>query len=243
MNVCGQHGGKNQAKVLSGMAALGFQKATLGVGTGVGNDMGVRQVAVVAPQAAQGKNVGTKFGKLVRGILTLDVGGFDTLVGFGIVTGKAGKPVAITKGPGEFNMNMQFIDVQMQGDLGDMSVGVYADWSHAKGKSDTATGLIGNYYGIGTTTVGSKSDAFSIRADLEPIAGLIVGGGYGYAKNTTGAAAAQTKSQFQIGATYEIYQNLEVRIVYNSTKSDIGNAVGVAAVTTKTTTLEFEGVM
>ncbi len=237
-NVFGQHSGKNAGGDLSAIQNMGFAQPTLGLGAWVGSDLGAIQFSLVAPNAAQGTNVGTKLGKLVRGILTTDVGGFDALIGFGIVTGKAGKPVAIG-GVGEFDMNLQFVDVQLQGDVGDMSVGIYGDWAHAKGKT-SATGN-GNVYGVGVTTAGAKSDAFSIRADIKPIADFIIGAGYGYAKNTPLAGVAATKTQFQIAATYEVYQNFELTAVYNTTKDKIAN--GPAAVNTKTTTLGFEALM
>ena len=244
-NVFGQHAGKNSGKGLSAIHNLGFDQGTIGVGTWIGSDLGVLQFSLVAPSAAQGSNVGTKFGKLVRGVLTTEVGGFDTLIGFGFVTGKAGKPLAIG-GPGEFDMNLQFVDVQMQGDLGDMSVGIYADWAHAKGKT-SASGF-SNFYGANfgaavapARASGAKSDAFSIRADLKPIDNVIIGAGYGYVKNTPLLGAGLTKTQYQVAATYEVYQNFELIGTYNVTKDKI--AGGVTAQNVKTTILEFEALM
>jgi len=57
-NVFGQHGGKLGGKSLSAMQSMGFSQAILGVGTWVGNDLGIVQFSLVAPGAAQGTNVG-----------------------------------------------------------------------------------------------------------------------------------------------------------------------------------------
>ena len=243
-NVFGQHSGKLAGGNVSAIQALGFAQATVGVGAWVGNDMGNIQLALIAPSAAQGTNVGTSFGKLVRGAATLDLAGWDTLIGFGVVTGTAGKSVA-SGGVGQNPMDLQFVDAQFQGAVGDTSIGVYADWAHAKGKTDQAS-LQGNVYGVtnGPTNLiniaGTKSDAYSIRADIKPLEHVIVGAGYGYNKFSTPVAASISNTKTtQVAATYEIYQNFEINGVYTSAKTTTG---GVAN-TTNTTLLEFEALM
>jgi len=246
-NVFGHRGDKLGGQDITAITNGGFTNMTTGIGTWVGNDLGYVQFSLVAPAGMTqgGTNIGSSFGKLVRAVATLDVGGWDTLVGFGIVTGSAGKGDA---GAGtRVPMDMQFIDAQVQGDVGDMSLGVYGDWAHAKGKTST-TGD-GNFYGIGeafadagaVNTVGNKYDGFSIRAELEPINRFLVGIGYGYQKLTRSAVAGGdlTNKVFHLAATYKIYQNFDVNVVYNSERlTDTG-----VSTTTRTTIIEVDTLM
>jgi len=245
-SVFGQHSGALAGNGLSAMQAMGFAQSTLGVGAWVANDLGIAQFSLVAPNAAQGTNVGTKFGKLVRVLATLDVGGFDTLIGFTNISGSAGKIVGTTTpaGAGIIPMNWQSIDVQMQGEVGDMQVGIYGDWAQAKGK--TSSDGHGNFYGaipgVGTVNnlAATKTTGFSLRGNIKPMEGIIVGLGFSSIKQQL-AATNPTIKTFQVAATYEVYQNLELNLIYNTAKDEVNNGIGTGA--TKTTTLEFEGLL
>ena len=249
-NVFGQHGGKLNGKAISGVQNAGFAAQTTGIGAWIGSDLGYIQFSLVAPggATADNVNVGLNLGKLVRVVATLDVGGFDTLIGFGTVSGTAGKQNINTAlgalGAARIPMNMQFIDFQMQGDLGDMSLGIYGDWAHAKGK--TSSTLAGNFYGssLGANTAGSKYDAYSVRAELKPIDNFMVGIGFGYQKLSPAVANTDiTNKVFQLAATYEIYQNMEANFFYNTAKTT-NNALLVApSSTTRTTFFEIEALM
>jgi len=242
-NVFGQHGGKLGGANVSAMHNMGFRQALLAVGAWVGNDLGVIQFSLVAPQAAQGTNVGTKFGKLIRAVATLDVGGWDTLIGFSNISGSAGKTAAVG-GVGIHPMNWQSIDVQLQGEVGDMSVGIYGDWAQAKGKT-SATGN-GNVFGavagpsLVNNLAATKTTGFSLRGEVKPMEHILFGIGFGSIKQQL-AATNPTIKQFQVAATYEIYQNFEVNLIYNTKKDEVANGIGSGA--TKTTTLEFEALM
>ncbi|RMD61877.1 hypothetical protein D6833_07645 [Candidatus Parcubacteria bacterium] len=129
---------------------------------------------------------------------------------------------------------------------------MYADWAHAKGKTGanttrlkaaTATLVnnagVGNFYG-GGVTAGQKWDGYSVRATVEPIERVVALIGYGYNKTATANPATDVKNtMFQIGAQYAIYQNMEVKLVYNSTKTTTGNVSSKV----NTTTLEVEALM
>jgi len=257
-NVFGQHGGKLGGKNISAIQNAGFTQDTTGIGAWVGNDLGYVQFALVAPAAATtgATNVGLSFGKLVRVVATLDVGGWDTLIGFGSVTGNAGKGdtagnLAAVRVP----MNMQFVDLQAQGELGHMSVGVYADWAHAKGETSAAPNVgiatgSGNFYGsivdeAGNTvanTAGKKFDAFSIRGEIEPIERVLLGIGYGYKQLSQGVPGDITVKTFHLAATYIVYQNMELNVVFDSAKLNDPTAA-LASSTTRTVVLEVEALM
>ncbi len=245
-NVFGQHGGKLGGKTISGIQAAGFAQGTVGVGTWIGSDLGYVQLALVSPNAAAtgAVNVGLNFGKLVRVVGTFDLGGWDTLIGFGSVTGTAGKQAtaAQTAATGivgaRIPMNMQFIDGQIQGDIGDMSLGIYADYAHVKGKtSDLGTA---NFYGGGVMN-GQTFDAYSIRAELEPVSRILLGVGYGYQRKTagTGLVGETTVKTIHLAATYTVYQNLDINVVFDNAKT----ATVGQGFTTRTTLVEFESLM
>jgi len=248
-NVFGQHSGKLDGKNISAINAAGFNADTTGIGAWVGNDLGIVQFAVIAPatDTVNTANLGLSLGKLVRGIATLDVGGWDTLVGFGVVTGTAGRGTAAgtvaTLDKVRVPMNLQFVDAQMQGDIGDMSVGFYADWVHANGKTSSAG--TGNFYG-GSILDGQDYDGFSIRGEIEPLDRLLLGVGYGYNKTTQVAGSANAESTvktFHLAATYTIYQNMDLNVVYKDAQTDAGTTAAPTSTTTRTTLVEVEALM
>jgi len=242
-NVFGQHGGKLGGKTISGIQAAGFAQGTVGVGTWIGSDLGYVQLALVSPNAAAtgAVNVGLNFGKLVRVVGTFDLGGWDTLIGFGSVTGTAGKQAtaAQTAATGivgaRIPMNIQFIDGQIQGDIGDMSLGIYADYAHVKGKTSNLG--TGNFYGGGVMN-GQTFDAYSVRAELEPVSGILLGLGYGHQKTTVPTGQNSVKT-LHLAATYSLYQNFDINVLFDDAKTTtLGQGF-----TTRTTVLEFEGLM
>ncbi len=250
-NVFGHRGDKLAGQDVSAISASGFTQMTTGIGGWVGNDMGYLQFSLIAPSLATtgATNVGLKMGKLVRGVATIDLAGWDTLIGFGIVGGKAGKPVAGDNGAGaaEIPMDLQFIDVQLQGEVGDATVGVYADWAHAKGKTG-ATGS-GNYYGrqggfmnmaAPANVTGNKYDGYSIRAEVGPTTNFLVGIGYGRQKySNANPANSTTVNHYQLAATYKVYQNFDINLVYSNEKETTGGA----SATTRSLKLEVDALM
>ena len=264
-SVYGQHSGAvgDLGGSVGAINNSGFTNSIVGIGTWLGNDMGFVQLALVAPGGAAGwlvagtsgagvnaangtVNVGLKFAKLVKVAATLDVGGFDTVVGVGTVAGKVGKSNgAATQGA---DMDMQWAYGQMQGDLGDMTLGVYADYAHAKGTTngnilgaqDTA-GAIANANNIFNTynalSSGEKFDAYSIRATLEPVNRVTFGVGYGYRKTNSATVANQAKHNVTaVTASYQFYQNMVLSVNYTNDKASAGAA---AATSTKTTTVDY----
>ncbi len=259
-SVYGQHSGA--AGDLGGSVGAinhsGFTNSTTEIGAWVGNDMGYVMLGLVAPggsagwvpavagtpasSATQGTvNLGARMGKLFRVAGTFDLAGFDTIIGGTIVTGSVGKSIAgAATGLTPNDMNMQYIDAQMQGAVGDMTLGVYADWAHAKGTAN------GNLYGAqdlvapvapaATTVAGSLGigavlganqnfNAWSIRATLEPVEGITVGLGYGSRKTTDSTANANQPDHktFTATAAYQLYQNSIISLNY--TNDDVSGIV------------------
>jgi len=250
-NVFGHRGDKLGGQDISATTNSGFTKQTTSIGTWIGNDLGVVQVALLAPASTTtgGTNVGLNFGKLIRAYATLDVGGWDTLVGFGYVTGTAGKANGGASGPAaaRIPMSLNFVYAQAQGEVGDMSIGVYGDWPHAKGK--TSSMGTGNFYGVSEAfeavgadnVAGNKFDAFSIRADIEPIDRFLFGVGYAYQKMTR-PGGDLTNKVFHLAATYKLYQNFDVNVVFNNEKLSDSIVPGNSG-TTRTTIVEVDALM
>jgi len=269
-NVFGQQSGAvgNLGQV-SAINNSGFTNQMTAIGAWVGNDLGYVQFALIAPgggigwtvggaadsgiSATQGGvDVGLKLAKLVRAVATLDVGGWDTLIGFGLVTGKVGKTTGTTATVLP-EMNMVFIDGQIQGEVGDMSVGVYADYAHAKGKANgnilgaqdvstvtTTSNLLAGYNAIGGN---QKFDAYSIRATVEPLSGFTVGAGYGYRKTTNDTTATSPEPKHQvlsISGAYHLYQNSIISLNFTNDKvSGLTPAVPAVNGNLRTTTLDW----
>jgi len=278
-NVFGQHSG-GVGDVGGQVGAInnsGFTNSISQIGAWIGNDLGYVQFALIAPGGSAGwqgagtnvtnggTNVGAKLAKLLRVVATLDVGGWDTVVGFGFVTGKVGKQGTNSSASVNDNkpvngvttaseMDLVFVDAQVQGEVGDMSLGVYADYAHAKGKNggnllgaqDTATasvaGSTANALGI-TNVLGAseKFDAYSIRATLEPIAGITLGAGYGYRKTSDNVTTTlQPKHQvFSVAGSYQLYQNSIISLNFTNDKASGDTATLANNFSLKTTTLDW----
>ncbi len=194
-------------------------------------------------------------GKLFRIAGTFDLAGFDTIVGGTIVRGKVGKGSAgaATGFAQPSDMNMESIDAQMQGNVGDMTLGVYADWAHAKGTVN------GNLYGAqdaGTTPAATSSasalgisqvlgsgqsfDAFGIRATLAPVTGYTFGIGYGHRKTVTGPGTSLSHSVWSVSAAYQLYMNSVISLNYTS--DNLGQTA-LPSTTTHITTLDWHTYM
>jgi len=263
-SVYGQHSGaaSDVGGNVSAVQNSGWTNSLATIGAWVGNDMGYIQFALVAPGGAAGwtvggiadsginvanggVNVGLKMAKMIKLALTLDVAGFDTIIGGGSVTGTIGKAVLGNTAPS--SMDMQWVFAQMQGDLGDMSVGIYGDWAHAKGKANG--NILGaqdsiNVVGAGSALAtynslnsGDKFDAFSLRATLEPVSQVTLGLGYGYRKTTSNVPLNNIKHQvISLGVAYSIYQNMIVSVNYTNDKLTQST---LPSFNTKTTILDY----
>ncbi len=209
-SVFGQHSGKLNGGFVSAVENLitggNTFGNTLSIAAWAGSDMGLVQLAAVSPNStANATSTGHRYATLARAIFTPEISGMNAMIGAGIISGNAGNSTGVTA------VSDFFIDAQVQGDVGDMSLGIYADY--ASRNESTAT--------VPPLAVGVKPGAttgFSIRAELEPVHNVLLGIGYGSA-NPVGTAANETRTQFS--ATYHFYQNVELNFHYNEIKNPI----------------------
>jgi len=209
-SVFGQHSGKLNGGFVSAVENLitggSLFGNTLSVAAWAGSDMGLVQLAAVAPGAAgNGTNTGNRLATLARVVFTPEFSGMNAMIGGGVISGTTG-----TTTLGYAKLSDFFIDAQVQGDVGDMSLGIYADYA-SKNEGNLAVAPAVSVKPGATT-------GFSIRAELEPVHNLLLGIGYGSA-NPVGTLANETRTQFS--ATYHFYQNVELNFHYNEIKNPI----------------------
>ncbi len=234
-NVYGQHGGKLNGKAVSAVntiigggslnvAAAPNNGNTTSVALWTGNDSFTLQGAFVAyVDAAGAGGASANLVPLVRGTYVADLGGAELLIGGALTSGTQTTNVAgLTKG-----VDAKWVDLQIQGEMGDASYGVYGDWVSTKGKS--VNGVLSNIFG------GDKRDGFGIRGEIKPLHNVMFGLGYMSDKNTVGAVSTKTTTT-QVAATYEVYQNMEINTFYSNQ-----NVAG--GTSTKTYFAEVEALM
>jgi len=263
LSVYGQHSGKLFGGDVSAVNnIIGGPGGDTAIAAWASNDMITVQVAAVVPgqNLAGNANDGTgvsnaSFVPMVALTYAGDLGGFDTLVEVGTMTGTAtsasaavngtvnaaGTAVAGTAaGITSSGVNAQWIAAQVQGEIGDASLGIYADY--ATTKTRTGAGITtANLYGTG------KVDGYSIRAEIEPIHQLMFGLGYGRTQDDGAGvvvgtvAGTETTTKIHYAVTYEIYQNLEFTI--SKTDTNVTNSATAANNgRVKQTLVELEGV-
>lgn len=201
--------------------------------TGVGvyghlNDMLYFAVGGLLGQNAGGTQVGNSgvdvtLSPYVRAAFTGEIAGFDAVIGgwyADTAVANYKRAVAPAKNPRkEYGLDLQF-----QGDLGDLSVGFYAPIVlSAKTTVAAVTTKVTGFFPMVQIASGSMGARL----------------GYDYSKTTvTGAAAATKYTNLVVGAWYDVAQNLTLDLEIDAMKTD----TGVAATTSKTTatTLQIE---
>jgi len=203
-NVFGQQSGKlNGGAVSSINKVLGETRAT-SIAAWAGNETFLVQATAVAIADAR-KVTSPSFVPLIRGTYIADVGNAELLLGAGYMNGTQ-TAVGVNDG-----VDVKFLDAQLQGEMNDMTYGVYADYvsSSSKNGSNKFTG--GN----------NDQRGYSIRAEVEPIANILIGAGYGQLK-TSGITTANndTIKTSQVAVTYKFYQNMNINTYYQVAKSN-----------------------
>lgn len=182
---------------------LGTKTAATGVNVVAANDMGFLNVGAyeMAGNDAVGgaNNLDLTYFRLAG---TMDIAGFDT--GFGIqnfggnsiVTGGGG---GVTKSP-----RATIVDLQMQGDVGTMPLGIYATYGTASASTATAS----NPFNSNLSSAGGKSKtSFNVAAELGIIPHVVtVQAAIRMAKN--GAAVNNGDNAVMLGITYDLAQNV-----------------------------------
>ncbi len=254
-NTFGQHAGVLNGNDVSAVSNVGNGNdimliggvQTQGLTLWAGNDMWFAALTGWAPDIPGAANVGLSLIPGIRVAVTPQVAGWDTEIGGGWTDGTAGKgaPVTGTKVAGA---SLWWIDAQAQGDVGNTSIGVYADYAHTKSKANTLQDVFMASPGS-APVAGAKTDGYSIRATVKPIPQWVFEAGYGETKYKAPALVGNSKSKiWQIGGQYEFYQNVNLKLMYEDQK--IGSAypgyvapAGGGDQTVKTTTLELDALM
>jgi len=231
----GQHGGMLGGKALSASNTISNNAGgTGGVGIFAANDMITASVSLVSAGAAVSGVVGNgwKLAPSARIFGTAEVGGFELGFGAGLTSGTTGNaqtaaalllPLGTT-----LEMKKWMVDMQAQGEIGDMGFAFYADYASAS--ASTLTKL--NFFNPG---VAGNLKGYSFRGELKPIHTVVVMAGIGRLSDN-----ASKTAQWQVGAEYEIYQNFVLALSYNNTKV---TPVAGLATTTKTTLLDIEALL
>jgi len=247
-NVYGQHGGLLGGKGLSAVETLaGIAGQTAGISIFGANEMGFASVSGVTEGSLVGKGAvpsGWKLAPQLRVFLTPEVAGWGLGIGGGIVSGDTGNlatvtavaaaaPALVNVGATQFNMKKWWIDAQAQGEIGETSIGIYADYASAAASTATKQNLY--------NAVASKLSGYSIRANIKPLHNVIIGAGFGAQKQAAAGAIAEVKTDhFMVGAEYEVYQNFIVALTYDSNNA---KTTGGTNVKTTTTLLDVEALM
>lgn len=171
------------------------------------------------------------FVPMVAATLDTEVGGFNLVAELGTMNG--------TESVGSANfvstVKASWLAAQVQGELGDMSLGVYGDFATTK------SGAHGNYATASAANAPTfdKKDGYSIRAELEPISHFLVGVGFGSTKvSAVSGNLTQKTSTVHYGVTYEIYQNMELTLAETDvTTGAVAGTVAAAAATPSSLTL------
>ena len=234
---------------------------TEGLTLWAGNDMWFAALTGWAPNPSNvaplpgHANVGFSLIPGIRVAVTPNIMGWDTEIGGGWTDGTAGAGqtaanAAINGGAAGDKIagaNLWFIDAQAQGSVGNTSIGVYADYAHTKAK----TGVVYNVFGATSIADGGaangKTDGFSIRTTIKPIPQWVFEAGYGQTKFTpTGGGASGKLKIWQIGGQYELYQNFNLKLMYEDDKADSTYPTSAALTGTqdlKMTTFELDALM
>jgi hypothetical protein len=207
MSVWGQHGGLLGGKALTINGAMAGDAGGVGVTGWAGNETWNAQLAMVDIAGIGGFTLAP----VLRGNYFLDAGDWE--VGLGAIAVTGSQKGTDTKRTG--------IDVQAMGEVGDMQIGVFADYATAPSSSSTTA----NVYNASTT---DTRTGYSLRASVKPTHNIIVLAGVGQDK--TGATKTD---KTLVGVEWEAYQNFAVSLSYDENKT-------TASPTVKTTLLDFE---
>ena len=257
-NVFGQHGGVLNGSDVTALTNIGMTKLNMqGVTLWAGNHLWTVGVYGVVPDVyKKGSRIGNFGSQMIPGMrlaFTPTIRGWDVDIGGGMLNGTAGG-IDTATGKRFAGAHMDFLDAQVQGEVGEVGVGIYADYAYTIAKSGVSYNLFGaeplemNGEGTltgGTAAAGDRTGGWSIRTMVKPVEGWIFGGGYGETRNKAATGEHSSNRIWNIGIIREIYANAELKLLYGQQR--VGalyptNTSGVTQ-TTKSTTLQFEALM
>ncbi len=268
-NTFGQHDGVLNGGDVSAVVNVGNGNdgpgagavQTQGVTLWAGNDLWFAALTGWGPDsstyAGAPSNIGFSLIPGIRVAVTPNIMGWDTEIGGGWTDGTAGggSPAFNSFGAGlpagtkSAGADLWFLDAQAQGSVGNTSVGVYADYAHTKAKSNVLYNIFGAA-SIADNNLGytGKTDGFSIRTTIKPIPQWVFELGYGQTRYTPTTGNSSKNTIWNIGGQYELYQNFNLKLMYEDQKLDNGYPiytapVGGGAETIKTTTFELDALM
>ncbi|MDX8405520.1 MAG: hypothetical protein R8K50_05140 [Mariprofundus sp.] len=233
-NVWGQHGGMINSRSVS--ANHRMFKGAVGGGqiaglTGfVANEMFTVQAGVVAPSLdattfGTGGNGTFRAAPMVRVNSFMDVADMSAGIGAILVSGNVGLNGQYVAN--QLEMKRWGIDAQLEGEIGDMSFGIYADYANAAASAVGKT----NAYNLNTV---NAMKGYSLRANVKPLHNVVAGVCYGTME--TGHVSTDV---INVAAEYEVYQNFVIALIWNEAKT-----TGTAADTKVTsTTVDIEALM
>jgi hypothetical protein len=241
-SVYGQHGGMLNGKNLSAVENTNSVGGnTAGAAIFAANEMGFASLSGVTDGLATGATPnGWKLAPQLRVFLTPEVAGWGLGIGGGITSGKTGNlgtiaalAAALPVGTTSLEMKKWWIDAQAMGEIGDTSIGLFADYASAGASTATTVNLF--------NPVASKLTGYSIRGTVKPVHNIVVGAGFGAMKQAANGAVAEVKTdRFNVSAEYELYQNMVIALIYESTNV---KTTGGTNLKTATTTLDIEALM
>jgi hypothetical protein len=193
MSVWGQHGGLLGGKGLTINGAMAGGQ--WGVTFFAGNDVWAASLGMV-----NFNGIGLTTSPVLRGNYFLEAGDWEVGLGLINVSGSTGANQD-TKRTG--------IDVQALGEVGDMQIGVFADWATAAAGSATVANV------FNTSTKDART-GYSFRVSVKPMAQWIFLAGIGSDTQGVANAATVTTDKVLVGVEYELYQNFAVQLSYNS---------------------------
>jgi len=221
MSVWGQHSGVLAGGGLSINGAMSGAQ-TVGVSASYANEMGAITLGAINNTAAVGTN--WSLAPMLRAQGFFDLAGAELGLGAIVVNGT----VAPITGTNKSVSKRIGLSVQVQGEMGDTSYGIYADYANASASSISET----NTYNAGY----AKRDGYSIRATVKPVHNIIAMIGIGSDKVAPAASTATVKTtKFATGIEYELYQNAVINLTYDNSQT--------SGTTTKNYGLDFEFLM
>lgn len=237
-NTVGPRGYNNTGAFISAISAqqyLGTATSAVGIALVGTSDKGFfnltkfQQTGITASAPAA---LGSTYLRLAA---TFDLGGWDTGVGVQNWSGASlltqGTPTSglVVGVPGTMQQTKaSAIDGQLQGQIGEMPLGVYVSYATAPASANAIGGVgLANAYNPGSMTRSS----FNIAAELGVLPGLATIGaavrqGKSGVADTSGGNA--TDNAFYLTATYKLQQNMLARLSYVSNTGSFWSQTNIA---------------